>query len=291
MKHARPILALLLAAILPAAADPAPNPEYVDGYQTINRFAKRLGKLVQAKSAVPMKALIEQAKTFKPCALEALPSSGAVQSPEEIYASCRDSVVLVGAVYKCKKCARWHLASATGFAVSDDGLIVTSRHVVSSNSFCEAMGILTRDGRLFPVKEVAASDPRNDLVILRTDAQGLRPLPVAEDISVGAPVYAIHHANPNLYAFTQGAVVGKFLSGRLNPKEPLRTLAISADYAPGSSGGPIFDQHGAVAGIVCSVSPVMDHGHDSTNVWASMIWKYSVPSDALLELMEAPVPP
>lgn len=291
MRTLRPILALLLFALRPALAEPPPSPEYMNGSQTANRFAKRLGKLVQAKSAVPMKALIEQARTFKPCALEALPSSGAALSPEEIYASCRDSVVLVGAVYKCKKCKLWHLVSATGFAVSDDGLIATARHVVSSNTFCETMGILTRDGKLFPVKGVAASDPRNDLVILRTGATGLRPLPVAADISVGAPVYAIHHANPNLYAFTQGAVVGKFLSGRLNPKEPLRTLAISADYGPGSSGGPIFDQHGAVAGIVCSVSPVMEHAQEQTNSWASMVWKYSVPSAALLELMEAPVPP
>ncbi|MBP7831012.1 MAG: trypsin-like peptidase domain-containing protein [Kiritimatiellae bacterium] len=291
MKFLRPILALLLAALLSAAAESPPAPDYVDGYKTMNRFARRLGRMAQAKTAVPMKTLIEQAKAFKPCAVEALPSSGAVLSPEEIYAACRDSVVLVGAVYKCKKCKHWHLASATGFAVSDDGLIATARHVVSSNTFCEAMGILTRDGRLFPVKEVAASDPRNDLVILRTDATKLRPLPVAADIAVGAPVYAIHHANPNLYAFTQGVVVGKFMSGRLNPKEPLRTLAISADYAAGSSGGPVFDQHGAVAGVACSVTPVIDHAHGLTNTWATMVWKYTVPSDALLELMEAPVAP
>ncbi|MBU1910172.1 MAG: serine protease, partial [Verrucomicrobia bacterium] len=208
-------------------------------------------------------------------------------SPEEIYASCCDSVVLVGAVYKCKKCRHWHPVSATGFALGDDGLIVTSRHVISTNPPKETLAIMTRDGRLFPVREVVASDPVNDLVILRTEATGLRPLPVAADIPVGAPVYAIHHATPNLYAFTQGTVIGKFMNAH-DKQLLVRTLAISADYASGSSGGPVLNEHGAVVGIICAASPVFDHSNGSTNIATEMVWKYTVPSAVLLELTKSP---
>jgi len=290
MSTPRRAIILALATAIITSGEVRPQSEYSDGQTITTRFAKRLGKLVQAKAVVPMKTLVEQAQAFTRFTVNTPAAPDAQLSPEELYASCRDSVVLVGAVYKCKKCAHWHAMSASGFALSDDGLIVTSRHVVSSNAQCEALGIMTRDGRLFPVKEVVASDPVNDLVILRTDATGLRPLPVAADIPVGAPVYAIHHANPNLYAFTQGAVIGKFMDSR-QQRQPARTLAISADYAPGSSGGPILDQYGAVAGIICSVSPVEIHGNGSTNSMVNMVWKYSVPSAALLELIKSPVTP
>ncbi len=64
---------------------------------------------------------------------------------------------------------------------------------------------------------------------------------------------------------------------------PINVLTITADYAQGSSGGPILNEHGAVVGLVCSTMPVLDNNDGNVQ----MTWKFSRPSSSVLALLSA----
>ena len=66
------------------------------------------------------------------------------------------------------------------------------------------------------MKSVLASSRLNDLALLKVDAENLWPLPVSDDVSVGATVYCLSHPvlpsgkTNGFYTFSQGIVCGKF---------------------------------------------------------------------------------
>ena len=72
---------------------------------------------------------------------------------------------------------------------------------------------------------------------------------------------------------------------RLNGPTPLNVLAITADYAKGSSGGPILNEHGAVVGIICQTRALF---HDEDETEPQITWKFSRPSSSLLAILKTP---
>jgi S1-C subfamily serine protease len=46
-------------------------------------------------------------------------------------------------------------------------------------------------------------------------------------------------------------------------KHEQKWITITADYAQGSSGGPILNEHGAVVGMVCQTLTISDDNDDS----------------------------
>lgn len=266
-----------------AAGDEFDNPEAV-----AERFGTELGRLTKQQEVVTPAALAKQAAQQKTCRIEITADPGKELSPETIYATARRSVVIVGGIAWCKRHEAWHASCATGFVVHKDGVIATNFHVVTTFQEMRAVGVMTSDGRVYPIKAVLAADAHNDLAVLKIEAQGLAPLPVADRVPVGAAVYCLSHPSLNyagtenaFYSFTQGIVCGKFQL-RGEDDKLVNVLAITADYAQGSSGGPILNSHGAVIGIVCQNLPLSsdEEGND-----VQMTWKFSRPSSSLLPLL------
>ncbi|MBM3862307.1 MAG: hypothetical protein FJ395_22010 [Verrucomicrobia bacterium] len=56
------------------------------------------------------------------------------------------------------------IATGTGFLVSSDGKLITNFHVIEKAASAVAKA---ENGGLFPVEGVLASDPKNDLVLLK----------------------------------------------------------------------------------------------------------------------------
>ena len=162
--------------------------------------------------------------------------------------------VLIGSAYKCDKCAKWHHTLATGFAVTADGVIATNHHVVAGASG-EAMGVMTADGRFFPVLEILATDKAHDVALLRINAKDLAFLPLRDDAPAGSPIRCYSHPANSFGCISEG-IIARY--ARMN--EPERNgavfMQITADYARGSSGGPIMDAFGNAVGMVASTSPV-----------------------------------
>ena len=255
-------------------------------------FADQLGELKEQGRTVSPAELAEQAQAENGYAVKTTPDPGVKLGAEAVYAQARPGVVVVGGIYKCTKCQRWHAQCAGGFVVHPDGLIVTNLHVIEGCKRLEALGVMTEDGRFFPAKAVLASSRLNDLALLKVDATGLRPLPVAKDVPMGAAVYCLSHTGlPGgksnvFYAFSQGIVCGKFTAHN-DKQQSLPILAITAEYGPGSSGGPILNEHGAVVGIACQVQPVFKSEADKG---PQLVWKAARPSSSILAMLSASGP-
>jgi len=187
--------------------------------------------------------------------LSAKPSlSGTPLEGSDLYRRGAQASVLIGTAYKCDKCTKWHNTLASGFAITADGVIATNHHVASSVSG-EAMGVLTSDGRFFPVVEVLATDKAHDVALLRVNAKDLAFLPLRDDAPAGTPIRCYSHPANTFGCISEGIITRYF---KLN--EPERNgavfMQITADYARGSSGGPILDPLGNAVGMVASTSPV-----------------------------------
>jgi S1-C subfamily serine protease len=147
------------------------------------------------------------------------------------------------------------VSSGTGFPLSLGGLVATNWHVVAdaknfSVAFPGWSGAISA--------EIAVKDVINDLAILRmSDASKLATtcpeLPfqlfsssgvtLGEHVSaIGYPLTPMLGSNPK---FTEGAI-----SSKSGWQDDPRSLQISAQVQPGSSGSPLFDGDGNIIGIV-----------------------------------------
>lgn len=149
--------------------------------------------------------------------------------------------------------------AGSGVAISTDGLIVTSAHVVDG----ARRGIASfGDGRELSAT-VVGSDPLSDLAVLRTDTAGGGPagggltparLGEASALRVGQLVVAIGNPQGFASSVTAGVVsgVGRSLpvGARGGPRRVVENV-IQTDAAlnPGNSGGALVDGSGRVVGI------------------------------------------
>jgi S1-C subfamily serine protease len=64
-------------------------------------------------------------------------------------------------------------------------------------------------------------------------------------------------------------------------KHEQKWITITADYAQGSSGGPILNEHGAVVGMVCQTLAISDDNDESQKTW-----KFTRPASSIFALLE-----
>ncbi len=280
----------LLAAgcATPHANFPGAN-GYIDLRVANEQFFEKLGKFVADGVATAPATLARQAAEQKHFPMCAVRDPGRPRPPAELYACARPSVVAIAQIYKCGKCSRWHGGSATGFIIRKDGLIVTNFHVVGEGGKGDALGVMLADGRVFPIQSVLAADRLNDVAIVKIAADNLPALPIAPDVPIGGKVYCLSHPVQHFFTFTEGQVSGKFIEP--DRRGMIRQLAITADYAKGSSGGPILNENGAVVGMVRSTSSVYYNQEQGEDKNLQMVWKLCVPSGAILDLMTPKAPP
>ena len=134
----------------------------------------------------------------------------------------------------------------SGVIMSEDGHIITNRHVIDG---AQAIQILLSDGRRANAMVVGA-DPETDLALLKTDLTGLSAIETADsdNISVGDVVLAI--GNP--FGFGHSASLG-IVSGleryglQLSAFE--NYIQTDASINQGNSGGALIDTNGRLIGI------------------------------------------
>ncbi len=145
--------------------------------------------------------------------------------------------------------------AGSGVAITPDGFILTSAHVVAGASRASAE---FADGREFGV-EVVGSDALSDLAVVRASASDLEAAPLgdASRLRVGQLVVAI--GNPLGFAgsVTAGVVsaLGRSLPTRAGSASRVVENVIQTDAAlhPGNSGGALADSTGRVVGINTAV--------------------------------------
>jgi hypothetical protein len=136
----------------------------------------------------------------------------------------------------------------TGFVVRADGWIATNLHVVAGGG--TRVVVTLRDGRELPIVEMLAASPEHDLALVRVEARGLPALALGNSDAMrpGDPIVAI--GNP---MGLEDTVSNGLVSARRKVDRGLEVLQVSAPIAPGSSGGPLFNDHGEVVGVATAV--------------------------------------
>jgi S1-C subfamily serine protease len=249
------------------------------------RIAEVGGDWIEASRSTPTKELIAQltrTKTkFKP-----LTAPRKKLTPEELFAQSRAGVLVVAGIYKCGRCEHWHAGGGSGVMLSADGVFATAYHVVNQPTNATLV-ILTGDGRLAPVREVLAANRRSDIALLRAEGKGFRALPLSTNAPVGSPVCVISHPDDHFFSLSLGHVSRYYLPGTSRSRPDLTFMAITADFAKGSSGGPVFNELGAVVGLVSStVSAYYNEDKDHHKDNLQMVFKNCTTTRHLLELLE-----
>jgi len=135
-------------------------------------------------------------------------------------------------------------SQATGFFVSDNGEVITSRHVLLGISRAD---IKTQDGNVYPITDIVAEDKEGDIIRVSTDIPSgeAHPLAVCPTVpKVGERVIVL--GNP--LGLEQTAADGIVSAVRDIPGFG-NIIQITAPISPGSSGSPVVNINGEVIAV------------------------------------------
>ena len=221
----------------------------------------------QLKQAVGRKAKIHRVASF-------------VYDPQNLYQLCKPSTLIVARLYKCEHCTNWHSGSATGFPLTKDGIFATNYHVIEQTDG-KTLAVMDTKENIYPVTKVLAADKDSDVAIVRAKGAKFRPLPLGEPAKIGSNVHVISHPDGMFYYYSKGIVS---LYDSMKGKPNTQWMAISADYARGSSGAPVLNDSGEVVGMVASTVTIHYEKRKMTN--PQMVVRLSAPVDAIRALIE-----
>ena len=176
-------------------------------------------------------------------------------SPAAIYAARASGVVTIYADIPGSG-----RSQGSGFVADDDGIVLTSAHVITSAGTsqaaraAESVIIEFSDGERLAA-EIVGWDLFSDTGVVRIEnpPRTLEPVPLGDSsqIAVGDPVAAIGSPFGNQGSLAVGVVsaVGRTLSTITSGYRLTDAIQIDAPINRGNSGGPLFDAKGRVIGI------------------------------------------
>lgn len=182
------------------------------------------------------------------------PPAGDLPTPGQIYAMAVPSTVGLRATrteettgFFGKKSSREAVATGSGFAVRQGGYIVTNYHVVKD---AHTIRVTTYNG-VGVEAQLLGTDPTCDVAVLRIDAAlPAVTLGSAASLSVGDKIYVVGNPLSDLaYTFTDGIVSYKNRVILGADEQLINTFQTNAAINEGNSGGPVFDEKGALVGI------------------------------------------
>jgi len=134
--------------------------------------------------------------------------------------------------------------TGTGFLVDKKGLVVTNAHVIEN---AETIVVITKDNKKYKVTDYYQINEEKDYAILKINSKGknfkILHLGNSNNMKVGDDVIAVGNPMGYKYTVTSGIISAKRIY------DNIEFLQIDADIAPGSSGGPLFNNHEEVIGI------------------------------------------
>ncbi len=204
---------------------------------------------------------------------------------KEVYKRSLKSTLMIVRAYKSKTTRTWQTSIACGFLISKDGIAVTNYHVMEP-SRGTAMAAMTFDGKVYSISEVLAADKKNDIAIIKLKGIDFTPLSLSKGNVTGTSVLCISHPDGRFYTLSTGIVNRHFIDSDKGLKA--HRFAISADFAKGSSGGPILDLKGNVVGMVSSTRSIYYNRSSGVDENLQMVIKNCVPSQSILKLLEVP---
>ena len=173
----------------------------------------------------------------------------------------------------------------SGFAIDDEGHVLTNEHVVRG-----AVEIVVADaeGRTYEA-ELAGTDELTDIALLKIPADRVPPAPLgaSSDLMVGEPAVAIGNPYGYVLANSEATVTSGVVSGigrdirRSEGQEALYADMIQTDAPinPGNSGGPLVNANGRVIGVNTSIISPGERG-------GSVGLGFAIPIDRALRIAD-----
>ena len=225
---------------------------------------KREGLIASFKGINELKQQVLMVKENTPVNIKPCRERKRKMTPEEIIERSRESVLTVNKYLRAMTGPEMVTGWATAVVLSGDGVCVTNYHVfwelldskVKLNPRDSIMFVATENGQVYPITEVLSFNRAADMAFFKIDTRGdvLVPMPLGRDLPVGANVHLLSNPEGYPYAYTQG-VVSRTIT--LNPADPFANrMEMTADFAKGSSGGPIMDDRGNMVAMVSCIRAI-----------------------------------
>ncbi|MBR3768143.1 MAG: trypsin-like peptidase domain-containing protein [Clostridia bacterium] len=204
-----------------------------------------------------------ESNTFVPVTPEVQVSEEITTQPEattapalskgDIYAEAVNSIVAIKSSWKqyynslFGSYYRPATSTGTGFAVTENGYIVTNCHVVEK---AEELTVTDYNGKQYSAK-VIGTVPSNDFAVIKIDAV-TSPVNLgnSSSLKVGDDIMVIGNALGELsYTFTDGIISHLSRLITLENGETINMFQTNAAINNGNSGGPVYNTDGVVVGI------------------------------------------
>jgi serine protease Do len=173
------------------------------------------------------------------------------------------------------------VGAGTGFIISEDGLVITNRHVVEDED--ASYTVIFSDGTKKEAK-VLSKDTVLDIAFVKLEGSGYKALNLgsSESLKVGQSVIAIGNAlgefsntvSTGIISGLQRDIVATDSRG-LSAEELNGVIQTDASINQGNSGGPLLDIKGNVIGVNVAVA-----GGEAENIG------FAIPVDLVKDLMQ-----
>jgi len=237
---------MILRAVLPLMT-------FIVTIQALNAYHRPTSTVSGKQPAIVKKSVeaprsIEAASQGK-SALEAAPASvgnvtGGAQDVSSIYKQIGPSVVVIQRYDEKKQ----KTGIGTGFFVSSGGNVVTNHHVLRG---AVSADIRVPSGKVYPIREVLAEDPENDLIMVSVQIPPyeVQPLSVRTSLpDIGERVVVIGSPMGLDQTVSDGIV-----SAVREIQGSKKIIQITAPISPGSSGSPVVSMKGDVVAVACAL--------------------------------------
>lgn len=244
-----------------------------------------------------MRALRQQARGVKestPVNIVPRRAGKREMTPENIIKERRASVLTVNKYQGVTTRPDMVYGWATAVVLTADGVCVTNFHVfwelldpaAKLNPADSVIFVATEDGRAYPITEILSFNKAADMAFFKIDTRGdvLTPMPLGDDLSAGANVHLLSNPEGYPYAYTHGRVSRTIA---LNPGDPFsRRMEMTADFAKGSSGGPIMDDRGNMVSMVSSIRAIYFSNQPPYHLQMNV--KLTIPVSSLRRVIKSP---
>lgn len=137
----------------------------------------------------------------------------------------------------------------SGFIVTEDGLMITNKHVVGGQRFVRVRLV---SGRTV-IGEVLREHELRDVALVKLEGSGYPVVSIRETpVRVTEEVYAIGAPQRTSYAWTVTRGVVSAWRPAQAPGRPFDLIQADVAIHPGNSGGPLFDRQGNLVAICVS---------------------------------------
>lgn len=257
------ILSSLCAPLLGQSAD---TPIFGQNDSSIQKsqdeFIQKALAMRDRVSAISKAEIDKQISEPVPEPIKLPPALTKSMSAEDIAKHARKSNLRVGYCYKCMHCDEWHINLAGGYAIAPD-VIATCDHILATKTKMREGFIVAfdHDGNIACGVAILARNATMDAAIIKVAGARFAPVPLNANVKQGSQSYCFSYPLKQQGYFSAGIINRFYWHNRYQDQDKNTIDAISYlrvnysnDWAPGSSGSPLFDNAGNITGHVSTIS-------------------------------------